>query len=512
MENLQKKENMISVNETIYDGLSEQGIELDHVLPDYYPEIFKILDCRIYPRIADYNLISENKLMYDGTVDIKVIYLAENNNDLHCVEQRYTYSKTVDLSKGAVPENCEVSISLQPKSDYCNCRAVSGRRLDIRGAVSTRIRISTIRECSTPVMPENVQVKNAKYDCCCEMKTAEKQFTCKEEIETGTSGIAFIIRSNAIPCINETRIIADKVIVKGTITINAAYGIYNNETGGCETVEQMTADIPFSQIIDIDGIDDNCRCSARINILNCELTCSNGSGILGCNIYAVCCVSCQRHGTVELPCDVFSTEYETEHSTRLIRLVKNCCAVEKTVSVSTSCSADNMIESVIDCNAELSTVSCHINEDKAVINGVVVYHALCRTEEGIPYCIEKQENFESEMALGCNADEIQYTAFCADTDYSIKSDGTIDITAKLQINADICETASAAMTENVTFIEDRPKQKNSEYALRICYADGNEDCWSIAKHYSAPVKVIMEENDIVDEDMPLSGMVLIPSN
>ena len=42
MEELRKNAD-VCVSEMIYDGQAEQGVELDHVLPDYYPEIFRIL-------------------------------------------------------------------------------------------------------------------------------------------------------------------------------------------------------------------------------------------------------------------------------------------------------------------------------------------------------------------------------------------------------------------------------------------------------------------------------------
>ena len=36
-------ENVIYTDEVVFDGQTEQGVELDYLLPDYYPEIFKIL-------------------------------------------------------------------------------------------------------------------------------------------------------------------------------------------------------------------------------------------------------------------------------------------------------------------------------------------------------------------------------------------------------------------------------------------------------------------------------------
>ena len=91
MEEMNRKADAVFMTETLFDGQTEQGVELDHVLPDYYPEIFRILKCCLSPRVIS-AAVSGNKIMLDGVVLIKVLYLAENSTALHCVEQRYTLS------------------------------------------------------------------------------------------------------------------------------------------------------------------------------------------------------------------------------------------------------------------------------------------------------------------------------------------------------------------------------------------------------------------------------------
>ena len=68
-------ENVIYTDEVVFDGQTEQGVELDYVLPDYYPEIFKILKCTLTPRIISYSASGDSKLTLDGVVYIKVLYL-----------------------------------------------------------------------------------------------------------------------------------------------------------------------------------------------------------------------------------------------------------------------------------------------------------------------------------------------------------------------------------------------------------------------------------------------------
>lgn len=60
--------------ETVYDGCAEQPIDLDFSLPDYCPDIQKILKCQVTPSVTAQNLMGD-RLEVEGTVTIRVLYL-----------------------------------------------------------------------------------------------------------------------------------------------------------------------------------------------------------------------------------------------------------------------------------------------------------------------------------------------------------------------------------------------------------------------------------------------------
>ncbi len=514
MEELRKTADTICISETIFDGQAEQGVELDYVLPDYYPEIFRILCCRLTPRIMSYSISGDSKLLLDSNVDIKVLYLAEGSNDIHCIEQKYTYTKTVDIGKNAVSDPSKVMVKLSTRADYCNCRAVSGRRIDVRGAVSTKVHISSNRSVSIPRMPENIQVKEALIRCCGNIAATEKQFSVREEIETGASGIGCIIRTSAVPKVSDVRIISDKAVIKGQITVNAAYGIHRDEQGFSD-IERMTADIPVSQIVELQGIDENHSYTADIDVLNCELNSSTDSGIISCNLLAVCRISCCKDAEVSVPVDVFSTEFETEHSMKQIRVIGNCSAMDKQFTLKNTLSAEgNEIDGVWDCSADVYNTSCSVAQNGELkLSGNIGYQAMCRNSDGIPCLLEKQDSFEQAIPIsGISPDSItDISVTCTDADHTIRPDGTLEISAVVQVCGTITGTDTVSIADSIVIHEDKRRQHDNSYALRICYANGAEDSWDIAKRYGTPVNSILSENDIHDRDEKLSGMILIPT-
>ena len=85
-------------SELILKTKQEQSIELDYVLPDYYPEIFKILKCFTSPKIASYS-VSGSKLTYELCVNIKIAYNDENSCTVHVVDQKMMFTKSDSRNK-----------------------------------------------------------------------------------------------------------------------------------------------------------------------------------------------------------------------------------------------------------------------------------------------------------------------------------------------------------------------------------------------------------------------------
>lgn len=511
MEELNK--NALHIDETVFDGQTEQGVELDYVLPDYYPDIFKIMCCTLTPKTASYSVSGDCKLSIDGVVYIKVLYLAENSTDIYCVDQRYTYTKTVDMSRSGVFPEPMVSLSM--KSDYCNCRATSPRRIDVRGAVSCRIKASACTEYVLPDIPDGLQVRMREIKCCGKTLFAAKQPVIREEIETGAPGIAFIMQCDAVPKVTDLRVIADKAVLKGTVTVNALYGVANPESNSCTESEKMSADIPISAILDIDGITDSHNAFPEISVLNMELIPKSDSGLISCELLVECRVRAQLEETALIATDVYSTDYETEFVSGLLKPASDPRTISQNVSVRTNLTSDKgEIRSVWDVSAEFKNPVCRPDPNgDLILTGQLCCRAFGKNADGVPFFLEKQEAVEQTISAANITPEtaVDFSVNVADTGFSIKSDGSLEITASLDLRAVLHNIDPVEAISSVTVLEDKPKDRSDEFALRICYTNDSSDCWSIAKQCNTTVKAIMEENEIEDCDAPLSGMIIIPS-
>lgn len=73
--NLQRQ--TVTVNEAVYSGAVEQPLECDVLLPDYCPDIQKILRCEVSPSLLSAP-VSGEKLTVDGMAVVHLYYLSED--------------------------------------------------------------------------------------------------------------------------------------------------------------------------------------------------------------------------------------------------------------------------------------------------------------------------------------------------------------------------------------------------------------------------------------------------
>ena len=210
----------IPVCETILDTSAEQPIDLDFSLPDYCPDIQKILKCQIYPTITEQTI--SDRLDVEGEVLVKLLYLDSGKKAVRCCEYASPFSTSIALKKA--PENpSSVVTYLNTKVDYVNCRAVSPRKLDIHGAFSIQARaVSTVMQSIvSSIEEEDIQQKGSKVTLSRVSSRTQQSFTVNEVLELGQGKpeAEAIVRTDASALVEDVKVVADKLIVKGEALI-----------------------------------------------------------------------------------------------------------------------------------------------------------------------------------------------------------------------------------------------------------------------------------------------------
>ena len=505
---------IFSTNEVVFDGSNEQAIELDYILPDYFPEIFRVLKCQLSPRIVSHS-ISGEKLTYELVVGIRVLYISENSNALRSVEQKMNYTKTIELGKVAE----KPSISIIPKTDYINCRVVNQRRLDFRGAVSIKAKVMAEKkqQIITDAFGSNIQLKKNVVSYPTHRLTALKRATIIEELDLGSTkpAIQSIVRTEAVILSSEQKTITNKLITKGEALISMLYTCENDNS---DSLESMQFNIPFSQIVDVEGINENYEATLTINVVSCEIIPRGNSGetkSVECEIVLLIECVANRYDNVEIVTDAYSTTFPCKYNVIDAKLEKKPTPINETHTAKAILEyKEGDISCVYDAWAKVTNIYSRIDMANQGFDftGSCSFVVVACNENGVPINLECDVPFEHTIKVAdlCEDSYAEPKAMVTSCSYNLTSTNSVEVKAEIKIAGYLFEATCHKLISDIEVDETTKKERDGSYAIKLYFAEMGEDIWEIAKKYSTSIKAIMDENELPDGTVSQRGMLLIP--
>ncbi len=505
----------ICSRETLCRITHEQSVELDYVLPDYYPEIFRVIRCTASPSVTSCT-VNGDRLAYELSVVLKIIYCGSSGNDIRTVERRLDYSRTADLECGGTSPRVRIT----PSVEYVNCRAVTGRRIDVRGAVSIAIAVTgeTCREAVSDAFGCGILLKKTSVSCPSPAIISEKRVTVSETFPLGEAKppVADVLRCCAAVTSSDRKLIGDKLAAKGELKINMLYTAAS-ENGN--TPETMQFSLPFSQIMDMNGIDDRYETYENISVLSCDIRPrSDGSGDareVECEVLLLICCTAVKYNELSLASDEFSTACATEHVSEPIKLSLPPVVVDQTRVISGSAEQhEGNIGTVYDVWCEVMSCDTLREEDGSITAaGRACCYCLAQSTGGEPVICTADVpfRFEGISSGGLSADaSADISAVPVSCSYNLTSDNSVEIKAELRLTGEICDFRRINVLTSVTADEENIPQSDSDAAVKLYFASKGEDLWDIAKQCRTSPEAIMEENGLDEPVMQENGMIIIP--
>lgn len=511
MEYLIKKENC-SVCETVFDGTSEQPVDLDFSLPDYCPDIERILKCRICPSVTSKN-ISGDRLDVDGVAVIKLFYLDSKKQAIRCCEHTSPFSCSFNLKTTSQ----DMAATVRLRVDYLNCRALSPRRLDIHGAFSVcaTVYAKNEQEYCCNVDGEDIQQRKHNETVSTLSGIGQQQFSVSEvlDIGQGKASPETIIRSELSVVVQDLKAISDKLMLKGEVVLRILY-ITDIETGAEDT---MSFNIPISQVIDVQGISETSQNDVAVDVMNYDVTLKSeydeSSTLITLDAHLCATVCAYDEKDIELIDDVYSTAYELDTSyrqtpiTRLVSNINMSSSVKDEVKT-----GDGGITKIIDLWSDgINSITSYEN-DTLTVKGKINCCILALDGNGTPFYVERALDFILNPDIMKNLSGVTTHADISVLmlNFRITGENSIEIKADISFKAAIFETSVRKSVISVTGSEEHRREKDKTAALTLYYADEGENLWSIARLYCTSVEAIKLENELTDDVIQARGMILIP--
>ena len=499
----------VFVNETLFNETLEIAVDSDFTLPDYCPDISKIFKCQAVPRVAAKS-INGRTVTVEGCVAITLIY-ADKEGRLSSFEYQYPFSKSFDT----IGECTGANICTKIRTEYINCRAYTGRKVDIHGACSLSVKLFK-RKVSDVVSDYddcNIELKKGFTAATVPMGYEEKYLSIEEEIRIGDTNpiIGSLLRSDANAIVRETKIINDKAVVKGDMSVCL---IYCPEGGG--TPQSIKTVIPFSQIIEMEGITELCKCDTTCQVAFLDVKPRANAGgenrIFQLNAKILLCCEAYCSNDIAVVFDAFSRKFEADIVRNKMTFQKIIHNISETYHAKQNIELDNSITSVIDIWSNVQSSSAKFEEGNMNIMitlnvGMIVINDKDNAEY-LEKSIDLKYKYPIENTLNIPYCEPQIEV--SSCNYTIISDTSLEIRADLNITAGVYEKNDVSLISEMTLDEEKPISANRKGAMTIYFLKNDECVWDIARIYNASVEEIMRINELDSEKLAAGSMILVP--
>ena len=514
----QAQKEKLNVCSTVFTGCKEQALDIDLSLPDYCPDVRRVLKCRITPQVNS-RTINGDVIEIDGSALVSVMY-SDEEGCLRCYEHSSPFNAAMSIKN---PPD-DYIIAVHTKTEYVNCRALTPRRLDLHGSFSVcaRVMAKSERELVTCVDGDDIEQRFTSRTCS-ELRGMGQQTVSITEITPlpqGKMPIQTILRREANISVDETRIVPDKAMVSGSIRMKLFY-IGNAATGETDTVEY---DIPFSRVIDIAGIDSDCTClvSAEKGSISVSVSDDDENEIIT-ELKMTLCALCCSTKKVRCVSDAYSTKYDLRTKRSQICLPDSGINVSETLHAKADIDfGDKQVSKITDVWCEVMPAQAECADGRYLVKTKLSINIIACTQDGEQFFTERTCEISGCVSEGECVCDIESELYSGILSYNCRITG--DSGAEFTADVKVCgATYRDCISENVVSAEadEDTAKPGSGSGLILYYAESGESLWEIAKRYRTPIKGIIDENELnsdklddTTDDTELcaeSGLLILPS-
>lgn len=502
----------LRINEPVFEGTEEHPFDCEIILPDYCPDIARILKSESYVSV-DSKEIETNRMTVNGNLCIKIIYIPENSNSIRCVTHNNPFNHDFNMKD----LSSSMFSKVKSKVEFMNCRPIGPRKVQVKASVSISAKIyknkeeNFISDCDD----DNVELQKKTMKACSLIGSAEKQMKINDELEIPHSKptATTIIRTSAITMMQDFKIISNKIIAKGEALIHTLY-TSDAEDNRLEVVEHS---IPISQIIDIEGVDEDCNCDVHFIMGDVKADCesdSDGENRV-INVELTCTASARAYREQEYNAisDAFciSNDINLKHKQMNVEHINSIAKYNQMLRLS----VDTMnidISGITDCTANPNIVNVKFDGKEIVIEGSMAVSIIASESGGSPISIEralpfviKEDIVNISEVMRCEP-ELTVTSVA----YSMMGIDKIDLRIECVLEAAIFGVSNENVIEDMIVDDDSEKECIPRKTLTLYFADKGECIWDIAKKYNTSMNAIKRENNLEDNELCERSMLLIP--
>ncbi len=508
----------IRINNIIGEDTAQTIVEHDIIVPDTHPDAARILlmDGEVFERSSE---VLQDRVAVNGTIRYKILYVSEEeNNAVRSINANNDFLYNVDVLNSKYGMKANVNCDIE----HIDFEILYGRKIKVKTIVKIDVKVAEEVDQDfvnnlegledIEILKNNVDVNSYLGE-----NNAHCNINESMEIPAGKPTIKEILRSDVKIVGKDYKLSDNKVIAKGDLNILTLYVADDEE----KSIQFMEHELPFTQFIDIQGINEGCECEVDYKVLNYTFKPGEDNDgelrVLNGDIELVIKAQAYEKRQVDVIADAYclsrklSIEQKEFSSKRVICNEKNQITLKETVYID----GDNPeIAEVFNVLSKPSMFQCNAANGSVNLEGAVNNNILyvAKDSEQPVSCYDCETPFKQNVEvkelkpdMNCEVDlEVEHC------NYSMISSNEVEIRVIINVCVKVFDDVKIPLVSKVTdnAIEDK---KGDCPSITIYFSQPDDTMWEIAKKYYTTVEDIKKVNNLYeDENITPGQQVMIP--
>lgn len=481
--------NTISFKELIAEKKSVFSEMVDTIIPDTYPDIFRIVAVDGAAFLKDES-VQKDRVLLSGSVKVVLVYEAEEGNTLYKLPVSISFAHIEEIrgiDNDSIIDSCVSIISSDTK--IINSRKVM---INVSMLASTDVyNNKTIEVTEDIVEPDKaLEILKGNSEVNLTLDTEKSIFTILEDIDI--DDIKDIVGTLAVPKISDIKLMQGKVILRGDMDTKIRY------ITGDDKLMVLCKSLPFSQMIDLETLSDEADVSLCVRAIDTEIRSENTISLC----VTVCAFIKQKKLTnISHIEDMYHTEYMLDCEMQNHKITGEDSGKTFTLEEMDVFSLGTNVTKIIDSSASLENVTLDkdLSSAKITANVTIIY-----TDD-----MEKIYSVSRKINIDIDNFEGDIRAITLDVNPKILGSDSIEVRLMLQVTTYNKKTINILDAKTISIKENMPKSRDKKLTLVLKNITDSENLWTIAKEYNAKMSDIVEANELENNTLAVSNRLLL---
>ena len=486
----------ICINKVVGQKHELEIVEGDAIVPDIKPDILSAISTTgnicIYKRE-----VLDGKIRIDGSVDVYIIYLADNDKDMaRSLKTNIDFTKLIDLEK------CKTGMRLDEeiKIKSIECKVLNGRKVNVKVTLGIEVKVYSNENVEFVDKINNIQdIQFLNQNLCMnslvgvgESKTYAKDTIVIDNIDN----LAEILKVNIDIINKDIKISYNKVLGKAEASTRI---MYLTEDDRINCVESK---IPIMGFVDLPDISEENFCDMKYKIKNI---------IVKPN-------SIEEHSVyVEIEVELFCMVYEEKEITIMQDLYSPSCNLnfmQKNIKTGTGKTAVNDIcqirqkvsmpelngNRIYDVDLSTNIINQTIVNGRITYEGEIELNFIFESDNIAKIDTKMQKipfNFSVDIDNMNNSSDIATEIEIKNREFIVNQNSEVDCNIELNFNVNMSNTIDIKVIDNIEKDDNKSEEK---YSMVIYFVKPGDTLWNIAKRFKSTVADIARINEIENEN------------